>query len=395
MHSKELPALLSVIVIAADEERLLAIQGLVRGSGRTRMLRSYNRYPDAPSTIRLVRAVNPEVVILDYQQRAAAVELARQIYRISPRTAILAFGAGVKEAPEPFTTGVVRVFAAIPSEPELDSALQSAVHAASGVVVDNLYTFLPAKGGSGASTTVLATATALAGPLKKRVLVIEADLRSGVLSFVLNQYPVQSIRNLLEYKLPLDEPSFQRYLTRCYGIDFLFSDRTPMSSRPSWDDYFALLEFAKAHYDFLLADLPEVVNDATSELVRRARAVFLVSTQEIPAIKLAHARVAELGHWRADPNRSAMLVNRWQRQDLPVTQIESLLERPVAWTFPNDYVAVSKAVNKAEPVGLDTKFGQCSVQFARALADPGSEISPEVNANPAFWDNLRLEATVR
>ena len=135
--------------------------------------------------------------------------------------------------------------------------VDSAVHAASGLVVDNLYSFLPAKGGSGASTLLLAVATALAGPLKKRVLVIEADLRSGVLSFVLNQYPVQSIRNLLEYKLPLDEPSFQRYLTRCSGVDFLFSDRIPLSSRPAWDDYFALLEFARAHYDFILADLPD------------------------------------------------------------------------------------------------------------------------------------------
>ena len=61
--------MLSVILIAADEERLLAMQGLVRGSGRTRMLRSYNRYPDSPSTIRLVRAVNPEVVMARDQDR--------------------------------------------------------------------------------------------------------------------------------------------------------------------------------------------------------------------------------------------------------------------------------------------------------------------------------------
>lgn len=387
--------MLSVILIAADEERLLAMQGLVRGSGRTRMLRSYNRYPDSPSTIRLVRAVNPEVVILDYHQRAAAAELARQIYRISPRTAILAFGAGDKESADPYTSGVVQVFPSLPDEAELDKALQSAVHAASGLIVENLYSFLPAKGGSGASTLLLAVANALAGPLKKRVLVLEADLRSGVLSFVLNQYPVQSIRNLLEYKLPLDEPGFQRYLTRCWGIDFLFSDRIPLSSRPAWDDYFALIEFARMHYDFILADLPEVINDASSELVRRARAVFLVGTQEIPAIKLAHARVTELRHWRADPARSAFLVNRWHRQELAIPQIEALLERPVAWTFPNDYSAVFKAVNKAEPVPFDARLGQSALQFARLLAQPGAEIPPDANANLAFWDNLRQDIALR
>ncbi|MBL8177400.1 MAG: hypothetical protein JNK48_22175 [Bryobacterales bacterium] len=387
--------MLSVIVIAADEERLLAIQSLVRGSGRTRMLRSYNRYPDAPATIRLVRAVNPEVVILDYQQRAAAGELARQIYRISPRTAILAFGAGMREFPEPFATGVVQVFADLPEESDLDAALQSAVHAASGAVVDNLYTFLPAKAGSGTSTVLLATATALAGPLQKRVLVIESDLRSGVLSFVLNQYPLQSVRDLLEHKLPLDEPSFQRYVTRCHGIDFLFSDRSPVAMRPAWDDYFALLEFAKGRYDFLLADMPEVINAATSELVRRARAVFLVGTQEIPAIKLAHARVKELSYWRAEANRCALVVNRWQRQELGIPQMEALLERPVAWTFPNDGAAVSKSVNKAEPVGFDSRLGQCAIQFGRALMQPAAELPVEANANPCFWDTLRQEAYSR
>ncbi len=387
--------MLSVIVIAADEDRLLSIQALIRGSGRTRMMRSYNRYPDSPSMIRLVRAVNPEVVVLDFHQRTVAAELARQIYRISPRTAILAFGAGPKEMPDPYTNGVVQVFPAIPEEAEFDKALQSAVHAASGLVVENLCAFLPAKAGSGASTVVLATATALAVILKKKVLVIEADLRSGVLSFLLNQYPVQSVRNLLEHKLPLDEPGFHRFLTRCHGIDFLFSDRAPLAARPAWDDYFRLLEFAKARYDFILADLPEVINDASSELVRRARAVFLVGTQEIPAIKLAHARVRELAHWRADPARSALLVNRWHKQDLPVPQIEALLERPVAWTFPNDYSAVSKAVNKAEPVALDSRFGLSTVQFARALAQPGAELPPDSNADPAFWDSLRQEATLR
>lgn len=387
--------MLSVIVIAADEERLLAIQGLVRGSGRARMLRTYNRYPDAPSMIRLVRAVNPDVLVLDYQQRLVGAELARQIYRISPRTAILVFGAGGKESPEPYTNGVVRVFATLPEEAEFDEALQSAVHAASGLVLDNLYVFLPAKAGSGASTVLLTVATALAGPLKKKILVVEADLRSGVLSFVLNQYPVQSIRNLLENKVPLDESTFQSYITRCFGIDFLFSDRAPMATRPAWDDYFALLEFAKTRYDFVLADLPEVINDASSELVRRARAVFLVGTPEMPSLKLAHARITELRHWRADPDRAALLLNRWHRQDTPLAQIEALLERPVAWTMPNDFATVSKAISKAEPSPLDSRFGQACAHFARLLVHPGGETLPEAGANPAFWESLRHEPALR
>ena len=53
-------------------------------------------------------------------------------------------------------------------------------------------------------------------------------------------------------------------------------------------------DLAKARYDVIVADLPEVINGATQEFVQRARNVYLVATQELIPLKLASRRLEEL-----------------------------------------------------------------------------------------------------
>jgi cellulose biosynthesis protein BcsQ len=226
---------------------------------------------------------------------------------------------------------------------QLEQAIRSAVHKFHHGIHENLVAFLPGKAGSGASTVVLHTARVITHALERRVLVIEGDLHSGLLSAMLQVEPRFSIREVLAEAPRIDNLSWQRYVTSAGGTDFVLTNTAIKEPAPAWTHYFQILRFATPKYDLVMADLPEVVNLATAEIVRRARTVYVVSTPELASLKLSKQRCQELDHWGVDRGRIQALLNRGHKNDIGPKDAERILDCPVATTFPNDYRAVRRA----------------------------------------------------
>ena len=228
---------------------------------------------------------------------------------------------------------------------QLEQAINAAVHKVHGAIHENLVAVLPGKAGSGASTIVLHTALVVAQELKRRVLVIDGDLHSGLLSAMLRVEPRAPIRNVLAEAAALDSMNWQRCVTPAGGVDFLFTNTAVKEPVPAWTHYFQLLRFVAPRYDLIMVDLPEVVNPATSEVVGRARAVYVVSTPEFASLKLTRQRCQELFNWGVDRGRIQALLNRGHKSDIGAPEAEKILECPVAATFPNDYKVVRRATD--------------------------------------------------
>ena len=150
-------------------------------------------------------------------------------------------------------------------------------------------------------------------------------------------------------------------------MDLLLSDGTPVRPLPGWEDYFRLLDLARSRYDAVVVDLPEVVNPATREFVQRARAVYVVTTQELVPIKLASRRFKELAGWGAPADAPQLVVNRWLRGEIDAAAVESLVRRPVEHEFPNDYRAVRKALNTGNLIAPDSSLGKSFRDFAKTV----------------------------
>lgn len=168
--------------------------------------------------------------------------------------------------------------------PRLERSISVAVHEVHGQIHENLVAFLPGKAGSGASTAALHTARALLRHLERRVLVIEGDLHSGHLASTLRVEPRLPIRKVLADAPEIDNLTWDRCVSSVDGVDFLLTDTLVKEPIPSWAQYFQILRFAAPKYDMVLVDLPEIVNEATAEIVRSARAVYVVSTPELASL---------------------------------------------------------------------------------------------------------------
>jgi Flp pilus assembly CpaE family ATPase len=151
-------------------------------------------------------------------------------------------------------------------------------------------------------------------------------------------------------------------------VDFLLTNTAVKEPVPAWTNYFRLLRFAAPKYDLMMVDLPEVVNTATAEAVRRSRAIYVVSTPEFSSLKLAQQRCKELENWGVEHGRIQALLNRGHKNDMGAKDAEEILECPVAATFPNDYKAMRKAGANGGFIEGRSELGQAYLSFGKMIA---------------------------
>jgi MinD-like ATPase involved in chromosome partitioning or flagellar assembly len=316
---------------------------------------------------RIMSTSAPDVILLEMTDARRDLPLATNIRQQCPNLPVVGLAsrevAGMLGGNSdvsamvawPFTVG------------DLEEAISRAIHKIHGDIHENLIALLPGKAGSGASTIVLNTARVIAQELKKRVLVMEGDLHSGLLSAMLQVQVKSSIREALEDAGHADSMIWQRYVTESGGVDFLLTNTSVKEPIPAWTHYFQILRFASKKYDLMMVDLPEVVNTATAEAVRRARAVYVVTTPEFASLKLTQQRCRELEHWGVDRGRIVALLNRGHKSDINAKEAEQILGFPVAATFPNDYKAMKRTTADGSFIDTRSDLGQAYLSFGRAL----------------------------
>ena len=369
----------NTVVIHAGPERAALLRAMVASTGQLQILREFTAAPSQYEISRMLNSMAPDVVLIDFGLGQQTLQCAAKIAEYAPQTAVVGFGATADLAMLAKQVGFHALVAANGGTEDLQFAIHEAMHCRDGGLEPTLYSFLPSKAGSGASTVVVNTATALAKYYGKRVLVIDADLRSGILAIMLNVEPVGSVQRVLQESDQLDQFHWVQSVLPVHGVDYLLSSRSLDSAPPEWLHYYQLLNFARKHYDTVLVDLPELVNPATVEIVRRSAMVFPVCTTEIPSLRLTQHRCNELTRWGVPEERIGILLNRWHRSDPAPAELARIIQKPVLKSFPNDYPAVRAAVAAGSSVPFDSKLGNAFIEFAARLIH-----EPAVNHQPSL-----------
>jgi pilus assembly protein CpaE len=324
--------------------------------------------PTAYELMRLLNTIEPDLYLVDLDDGESTFETVGRIRERSKSTAIIAFGDRNHRAVETAVMAGVDAVIPFPVElPALMAAIDEAIHEKKGSPIENLYAFLPAKAGSGTSTIVVNTAARLAGDMGRKTLVIEGDLRSGVMDIMLGANRTGGIQHALERAGEMDSFEWENHLIRANGAEFLLTARDGGKAMPAWHHYHLLLNFAKPRYQMILVDLPELVNPATMEIVRRAAATFIVCTPELAPLRLAKLRCEETAAWGAPKDRIHVLLNRSHPGELGAEDLEKLIGHGVAGVFPNDYRTLREAMSEGAIPSLKSPFGRSILEFARHL----------------------------
>ena len=370
-------SMLSLALYTANPDSEFCIEQLVQESSQFNLVIKSSPQPPAADLFQSLKRHDPDVILLDLSEwdsagnspgGAAALALALQASDL--RAVVIGFlpSWSALQQEEFRAAGIIDLLPLPFSSLELERLIYDALHRNHPVSNQNILAFLPAKAGGGCSVIAVNTAAALANQIHKKVLLLEADRCSGPLAIMLNLERHRGLPQALTNAVNMTALDWQQQYVEAFGLHILLAEPGRRDLLPGWAEYYQLLHFVQTRYDFIVADLPEVVNPASAEVVRCARAVFLVCTPEVPSLRMAMQRLAELEDYGVASDRIHIVLNRQERRGLPVQEIEAVLGHSVFAALPNDYSHVRDAIVESRLVARNSPFGEGCQALARKLS---------------------------
>ena len=294
---------LSLALIASNAATAGALAHVVEDANIFKIV-----YRDAPATgphalLRSLRIHDVDVILLDLEDWETVEPLADALHGSGLKAVVIGFRADWNRQQQLVfgEAGIQDLLRGYFSPRDLEATVYEALHRERPVANENILAFLPAKAGGGCSTVALHAAAALSAldnsledSAKKKVLLLESDRRSGVLSLWLNLNRHVGLSEALHFDGEMTGVEWQRYYVNHFATHMLLADPARRGPMPTWSDYYRLLQFLHTQYEYIVVDLPEIINQATAEVVRSARDVFIVCTPEVPSLKMAAQRCAAL-----------------------------------------------------------------------------------------------------
>jgi pilus assembly protein CpaE len=379
--------MLSAITFGPNRLLVNSIQELSASLGDLWIYKTLYSYPSGHELVQLLNIFSPEVVFLDIESSPAALDLAREIRASQPKTAIIGFTGYWDEerSAEATRAGVSEVLSAPCSTQTFQQAILKSIQAQTAGVPDNIVVFVPSKAGSGATTTALHVAAALAQDLHKRPLLLEADLRSGPLAPLLGLRPSNSTLDALESSQWMTDTIWRRLVTQAQGLDVLLMPGAGKRAMLSRWEYQRLLTFVRTRYDAVLVDLPELLDEATEAILGQAKFVYVVVAPERSSLFLARRRINELKAVGAADTRIRIVLNRCWQAEQNSREAEELLGRPVAVMLPNDELFLRRPISDTGLVSRESDLGRAFSTFARTIfsleSAPPEPPAPEAKAS--------------
>jgi pilus assembly protein CpaE len=331
-------------------------------------------YPDDGELVRTLRTHAPDVVFLSFERSDLAIKIVERVAQEVEGVQFVAYHrdcdaatlreimrAGVRElVAEPFELNALveslrNVKTLVEQRPPLYTAK------------GRIYSFLPAKAGSGATTMALNLSGALARVPNTRVLLSDMDLSSGILRFLLKIRNEHAIMEVLEHLHELDENLWQQLVTTVAKLDVLHSGPMNPNVRVDPSQVHDVAQFWLRNYDVVCVDLSGNLERYSLEILRDSQQVFLVCTPEVPSLHLTREKLAFLKSLDLD-SRVAVVLNRVSKQSLLTPQqVQDVLGVPVMHNFINDYQAVNSATRAGEFVDPKSKLGMQFTDLAASL----------------------------
>jgi pilus assembly protein CpaE len=313
---------------------------------------------DAPGNISLVNRV--KTIKVNFPEAALLVVSAN----CDPQQIISVMKAGAAEyLVQPVAE---RVF--VNAVEEARARLANAGRLAQG----NIYSFISAKGGVGATVLAVNTAAAMAMAKNNAIALIDMSLQAGDASVLLDIVPQATILDICKSIHRLDVAFLRGVITRHNtNINFLAAPQNPEDADDIRSEHIAsIIDLASKLYDNIVIDCSSMhVSDCSIEAFRLSDKVFVVTDMSVPSIRNTARLCKLIRKCGITADRIEIIVNRFIKDSvLSIDEIEKNFDRPVYWMVPNDFAEIVSSINRGTPLVKltpGTPFSRNILQFVR------------------------------
>lgn len=333
------------------------------------------------------------IVIIDFADHARALPAARAVEGRSQSAAIAVGGGGSRdELLELMQVGIRDVVSQFSYREVWQAANRAASNlACAGQSLADLYSFVPAKPGCGA-TTLATNATAVAAALAEEpTLLLDFDLRLGVTSFLLKAEGGHTIVDALAQAGRLDRDLWSTLVSQIGNLHLLGSGPVDFSRPIPTDCFTELLSYAMRQYSVVAVDLPGAMEDHECEALMRSKKIFLVCTPDIGALHVARRKVSWLSDLHLTSRVSLLLNCVGRRNTLSVGDIERIVQLPVSHLIPESAKEVTRAAQDGTLIEGSSALAKQIAKIAAEMTG-GRRAAKKSNAVRRFVEYFSISA---
>jgi pilus assembly protein CpaE len=385
---------LLVVIVATDSEQRALLQVLVDGTTVARTVQSCGSFPVAAAdpVVRRVRAANPDVTLVDIPGDNAtpalrAIELLHQempdaaIFAVGnlkqPQVIVNAMRVGAREYIErpTTTTDLLEAFVRL-------SSAQRRTHQEG--LRGKVFSVINAKGGNGATTVAVNLALALQSSYGQTALVDLAPLGHAALH--MNLKPVFTVADATRNLHRMDASLLESYMTRhSGGLQLLAGANVPASLDPSTAEFVRLFDMLVSHYRYVVVDSSSRFDTASRLIASLSETVLLVACSDVASLWSA-ARVNQYLGESGGRERVRLVLNRFRKvSGFSEADAEAAVGAKLLWRVPNQYFAVSTAIDRGTPV-----MDQRNSEIARCFSGLAQELTRnDADVKRAAWSMFK------
>jgi pilus assembly protein CpaE len=327
---------------------------------------------EALSSLSQPGASQPQVLVVDLRQQPEFPHALALLKRQHPATGVLLVLRQLEPALmlEAMRAGVTECVA----EPLSPSEIQAAVKRLVGNVMarerGQVFAFVGAKGGVGATTIAVNIATALAKGKPGSTLLIDLNVACGDAAVFLGSEPRFSVLDAIDNVKRLDAAYFHGLVVHSKsGPDLLGASGRPVTGSFESGRLRELLDFASQMHRYTVLDVPRS-DTMVLDSLESATKIVLVANQELATVRSASRMAATLRHRYGQERLSLVLTRTDRRAEIGHEDVERTVGLDVRHTFPSDYRLALQAMNKGRPIVVDNHndLSAAFTAFARDLA---------------------------
>lgn len=362
---------LSVAVFATDNDQRALLQVMVDGTGVARTVCVNSSMPLAANdpAIRKTKTFTPDVVMVDIPSKDSnsALRTIEFLHQELPDAAVFAVGpmtqpqlivnamrAGVREFIErpTSTTDLLEAFVRLTSTRRKPGRETSR---------GKVFSVVNAKGGSGATTVAVNLALALQSAHQNTALVDLAPM--GHCALHLNLRPPFTIFDAVNNLHRLDSSLLDSFMARHdNGLQILAGSSNPGSIEPSTSDFARLFDIIVGRFQYIVVDLSSRLDNAARLVSNLSEKVLLIAHADVASLWSA-SKVAQYLGESGSRDRFALVLNRYRKvAGFNEAETEAAIGAPVLWRIPNQYFAVSGAIDRGVPL-----MQQGNTEIARSI----------------------------
>jgi len=238
-----------------------------------------------------------------------------------------------------------------------------------------VYTVIPGKGGSGAST-VAAHLAIYIGAIGATVLLVDGDSLSASLAFLLKLKAEYHLGDVLRDWKRMDQDLWARMTIRACGIDVLAAPANPAVRIEVVPAAAAqLCAFWRERYQVVVLDMAEARSAAETGFLGLSDQVLLVSGTELGSLSATRRAMEYLDQSMTDRSRLRLILNRCSpSRGLKPEDVRSALGVEPYAALDDDWPALQTAVLEGRPAPMSSRFSSGVEALCRQLrnqAAPG------------------------